>query len=198
VIEQVGAAERIRPRPQNRRFPVSRLGGTVFLALLLIGIAEGAVGYLRRSPVLERHVAGTNAITIHVVLGIAAAVTVISIQAWPWRRPSPRGRSPWAAPFSLDAMAGLGRTIRFDRGLSLANLARVVATAPLVLVLAYAPFRLGAQVIGGLDPNATVNAWGGPSYLGALLAHWLDGIVGFYAAAFLLSRVLVRTQGELR
>jgi hypothetical protein len=198
VIEQVGAAERIRPRPRNRRFPVSRLGGTVFLALFLIGIAEGAVGYLRRSPVMERQVAGTNATTIHVVLGIAAVVTVISIQAWRWRRPSPRGRSPWAAPFSADAMAGLGRTIRFDRGLSLANLARVVATAPLVLVLAYAPFRLGAQVIGGLDPNATVNAWGGPSYLGALLAHWLDGIVGFYAAAFLLSRVLVRTQGELR
>jgi len=160
VIEQVGAAERIRPRPRNRRFPVSRLSGTVFLALFLIGIAEGAVGYLRRSPVMERQVAGTNAITIHVVLGIAAVVTVISIQAWRWRRPSPRGRSPWAAPFSAD--------------------------------------RLGAQVIGGLDPNATVNAWGGPSYLGALLAHWLDGIVGFYAAAFLLSRVLVRPQGELR
>jgi hypothetical protein len=58
--------------------------------------------------------------------------------------------------------------------------------------------RLGAQVIGGLDPNATVNAWGGPSYLGALLAHWLDGIVGFYVAAFLLSRLLLRPEGELR
>jgi len=198
VIEEVGAAERIRLRPENRRYQVSsRLSGTVFLALFLIGIAEGAVGYLRRSPVIERHVQGTNAITIHVVLGIVAAVTVIGVQAWRWRRPGPRGRSPWAAPFSADAPAGLGRTIRFERGPSPRNLARVMATLPLVLVLAYAPFRLGAQVIGGLDPNATVNAWGGPSYIGALLAHWLDGIVGFYAAAFLLSRLL-REQGELR
>ena len=62
---------------------------------------------------------------------------------------------------------------------------------PLVLVALYTPFRMGMQVTGGLDPNATVNAWGGPTYLGALLAHWLDGIVGFYAAAFLLSRLLV-------
>jgi hypothetical protein len=38
----------------------------------------------------------------------------------------------------------------------------------------------------------------GPSYLGALLAHWLDGIAGFYAAALLLSRLLLREEGELR
>jgi hypothetical protein len=50
---------------------------------------------------------------------------------------------------------------------------------------------MGAQLIGGLDPNATVNAWGGPTYAGALLAHWLDAIVGCYAAAFLLGRVLL-------
>lgn len=47
------------------------------------------------------------------------------------------------------------------------------------------------QITGGLDPNATVNAWGGPTYLGALLAHYLDGIIGFYAAAFLLNRILL-------
>lgn len=50
---------------------------------------------------------------------------------------------------------------------------------------------MGMQVTGGLDPNATVNAWGGPTYLGALLARWLDGIVSFYAAAFLLSCLLL-------
>ncbi len=65
---------------------------------------------------------------------------------------------------------------------------------PLVLVLLYTPLRMGQQITGGLDPNATVNAWGGPTYLGALLAHWLDGIVGFYAAAFLLSRLLLLPQ----
>ena len=73
-----------------------------------------------------------------------------------------------------------------------------MATVPLVLVLLYAPFRMGAQIVGGLDPNATVNAWGGPTYLGALLAHWLDGVAGFYAAAFLLSQLLLPAAAEDR
>jgi len=69
--------------------------------------------------------------------------------------------------------------------------ARTLATVLLILVIAYAPARMGAQVIGGLDPNNTVNAWGGPSYLGAMLAHYLDAVLGCYAACFLLSRLLL-------
>ena len=61
-----------------------------------------------------------------------------------------------------------------------------------LLVMLYAPYRMGMQVIGGLDPNATVNAWGGPSYAGALAAHWLDCLIGFYIAAFLLARLRPR------
>src|SRR5262245_42832267 len=135
----------------------------VFLAWFLIGVTEGAVQYARRSPVIARHVAGTNAITINVVLAITTAAAVIGIQArrpgWPGRR----GRSPWTAPFSASGLARLSRTIRFARGLSLRNLATVTVTVPLVLVLLYQPFRMGAQVTGGLDPSATVNAWGGPT-----------------------------------
>ena len=77
------------------------------------------------------------------------------------------------------------------------NLARAAAAVPLVLVLLFMPFRMGMQISGGLDPNATVNAWGGPTYLGALLAHYLDNIVSFYAAAFLLSRLLPATATRL-
>ena len=80
---------------------------------------------------------------------------------------------------------------RLAGGLSLPNLARAVAAVPLILVLLYVPFRMGMQINGGLDPNQTVNAWGGPTYLGALLAHYLDCVIGFYAAAFLLSRLLL-------
>ena len=32
---------------------------------------------------------------------------------------------------------------------------------------------------------------GDPTYAGALLAHWLDSLAGFYAAAFLLSRLML-------
>ncbi len=186
------AAGRIGLRPENPDYQLSRLSGAVFAALFLIGVAEGAVGYASRSPVAERHVTGANAITVHVLVAVAAAATVIGIQARRSRRPAQRGPSPWAAPFSASALARLGRTIRFARGLSLPDLARVMATVPLVLVLLYVPSRMGAQVAGGLDPNGTVNAWGGPTYLGALLAHWLDCLVGFYVAAFLLSHLLVR------
>lgn len=187
-----------RLRSKNPGYRLSRLSGTVFLALFLIGVAEGAAQYARRTSAIVRHVAGSNAITIHVVLAIAAAAAVIGIQAGRRRRPAQRGPSPWAAPFSASALARLSRTIRFAHGLSLRNLARVIATVPLVFVLLYLPFRMGEQITSGLDPNATVNAWGGPTYLGALLAHWLDSIVGFYAAAFLLSYLLLPPAAEDR
>jgi hypothetical protein len=183
-------------RLKNPRYPPSRLSETVFAALFLAGIAGGAVEYARRSPRVERHVAGTNAITVHVLLAVAAAVAVISIQARRSRRPALPGPSPWAAPFSAGALARLRRTIRAARKPSMPNLARVIATLPLVLVLLYMPFRMGAQITGGLDPNATINAWGGPTYLGALLAHWLDCIMAFYVAAFLLNRLLLPAPAE--
>ncbi len=94
-------------------------------------------------------------------------------------------------------MERLRRTVRLAGRPTLPGLARVLAAAPLILVLAYAPYRMGAQVTGGLDPSATVNAWGGPTYLGALLAHWLDAAAGFYVAAFLLSRLLLPSQQEI-
>jgi hypothetical protein len=153
----------------------------------LLGIAEGAVAYAHRSLVLARHAAGTNAITIHLILAAAAAAVVIAVQL---RRSGPRARggpSPWAAPFSGQAAS---RLLRALRPRSAAAAARAVPVALLTLILLYCPCRLGAQVIGGLDPNATVNAWGGPSYAGALLAHGLDGVLIFFAGAFLLSRLL--------
>lgn len=179
-------------RLENPRYRLSRVTATVFAVLLVAGVAEGAVDYARRSPKIEQHVAGTNAITVHVLLAVAAAAAVISIQARRPRQPArQRGPSPWTAPFTAGAASRLRQTIKLAGGPSLPNLARAVAAMPLVLVLLYTPFRMGMQITGGLDPNATVNAWGGPTYLGALLAHWLDGIAGFYAAAFLLSRLLL-------
>lgn len=172
-------------------YQLSRLCFGILAVLFVLGIGYGALEYASRARVAERHVAGTNAITVHALIAVAAALIVAGIQVWRSRRPALRGPSPWAAPFSAAAMARLRRTTTFSRGLSPANLARVIVAVPLVLVMAYAPLRMGAQITSGLDPSATVNAWGGPSYPGALLAHWLDCVVGFYAAAFLLSRVLL-------
>jgi hypothetical protein len=184
---------------ENPRYRLSPVTATVFAALLAAGVTEGAAQYTHRSPRIEQHVAGTNAITVHVVLAAVAAGVVIGIQVWRSRQPASQRRpSPWAAPFSATGLSRLHQTIRLARGLSLPNLARAVAAAPLILLLLYTPFRMGIQIIGGLDPNQTVNAWGGPTYLGALLAHYLDGIIGFYAAAFLLSRLLLPEAARTR
>jgi hypothetical protein len=187
----VTAPGRMGIRPENPRYRLSRVTAAVFAVLLVAGITEGAAQYARRSSKIERHVAGTNAITLHVLIAVAAAAAVLTLQARRSRQPAwQRAPSPWAAPFSATAASRLRRTIRLADGLSLPNLARAVAAVPLILVLLFTPFRMGMQITGGLDPNATVNAWGGPTYPGALLAHYLDGIVAFYAAAFLLSRCL--------
>ncbi|MGV7591783.1 hypothetical protein PJI74_29830, partial [Mycobacterium kansasii] len=52
--------------------------------------------------------------------------------------------------------------------------ARLLLAAPLLFLLVFAAFRAGVQVLAGLDPNFTVNAWGGPTYLGAMACHYLD------------------------
>lgn len=172
---------------------VSRLSVPVLAAAFLIGIASGAIGYAHRSPVLEQHVAGTNAITVHVVLAVAAAAVVIAIQVWRLRKQGGRGPSPWSAPFSAHAMERIIWTIRFSRG---ASVARIVPMAALTVFLLFVPFRIGSQFIGRLDPNSNINAWGGPSYAGALLAHSLDLVIGFYIAAFLLGRLLTGRDGS--
>ena len=43
----------------------------------------------------------------------------------------------------------------------------------------------------GLDPNFTVNAWGGPTYLGAMASHYLDLLVLMGAAAWMLHLILL-------
>jgi len=178
-------------RSERRRFRLSRFTAVALAALFGLGIAKGAAEYAQRSATVQAQVAGTNAIAVHLVIAVVAAAFVVAVQVRRSRQPGGRSPSPWAAPFSARAAARLGRTLRFADGWSFKNAARALAAVLLALVVAYAPARMGAQVIDGLDPNNTVNAWGGPSYPGAMLAHYLDALVGCYAACFLLGRVLL-------
>ncbi len=66
----------------------------------------------------------------------------------------------------------------------------LAALLPAALFL-YCSWRAGEQVTAGLDPNFTVNAWGGPSYLGAMACHYLDCAVLIAAAAWLLGKILL-------
>ncbi len=63
---------------------------------------------------------------------------------------------------------------------------------PLLLLVMFGFFRTGYQVTSGLDPNDTVNAWGGPTYIGAMACHYLDVAVIVAAAAWLLNEILPR------
>jgi hypothetical protein len=42
----------------------------------------------------------------------------------------------------------------------------------------------------GLDPNFTVNAWGGPGYACAMACHYLDLFLLAAGAAWLMDRIL--------
>ncbi len=68
---------------------------------------------------------------------------------------------------------------------------RTAAALPLLMVIAYSFWRIGEQLTGGLDPNFTVNAWGGPTYLGAMACHYLDGALIIAVSAWLLDKILL-------
>ncbi|HSX08500.1 MAG TPA: hypothetical protein VLG11_06440 [Candidatus Saccharimonadales bacterium] len=54
-------------------------------------------------------------------------------------------------------------------------------------------WRAGLEVVGALDPTFTVGAWGGPTYLGASFAHYMDAFIMFYGAVVVI-RWLVSVQ----
>jgi hypothetical protein len=87
------------------------------------------------------------------------------------------------APLGRDAAARLVTALRS------ASWRIVPALLPLALI-GYCFWRIGDQVIGGLDPSFTANAWGGPTYLGAMACHYLDGAVIIAACAMLLDKIL--------
>ncbi len=178
----------------RRGQPASFFIIAVFGAAALAGIALGGVSYVRRSHVLHKHAGGTNAIEIHLALAVVALGAVLFLYRYR-QHLGGSGRCPlWPAPFSKNALSRFTATIRCQRGTSPRNVLRAVASAALVVLEVYVPLRMGEQIIGGLDPNSAINAWGGPSYAGALAAHWMDSILMFYAVAFLLSRLLLRSQ----
>jgi hypothetical protein len=157
-----------------------------------VGVVSGLIMYLHRSPVREAPVPGTSAWPQHLVLAALAAL-LYGFAWWRSRRPG----SPWRsrrpgqesgrlllAPVSQSAAARLRATLRRPSW-------RTWAALPLVALIAYGGWRTGAQVTAGLDPNSTANAWGGPTYLGAMACHYLDCGLIIAAAAWLLNLVLL-------
>jgi hypothetical protein len=158
--------------------------------LFVVGVVAGILIYVQRSPVVEQQVPGANAIATHIVLAFVAVGLFIGL---PRLRLAQKAPYPiWAAPFSQSGHDRFNQTILLRSGVPPGNIARAVLAGLLSILLLYNFFRAGVQLIGGLDRNFTINAWGGPSYLGAMLAHYLDALYLFYVEALLLNLILVK------
>ncbi|MFI7000053.1 hypothetical protein [Nocardia sp. NPDC050175] len=174
------------------RAPSVRADSTLSRPLLVIaatslaaGIVAGGASYLNRSPEHETHVEGTAALWPHLLLLALTAALIVVLRR--------RGHHPFRlllAPVSTIAAQRLGRTLRSILTHPTALLRLLLSILPIAL-LVYSPFRIGVQILGGLDPNFTVNAWGGPSYLGAMVFHYFDGTLLMAAAAALLNLLLL-------
>jgi hypothetical protein len=170
--------------------------------VFVVGVVTGGVQWLvsrHDPPRPEGHVAVANA--VHVLLGVVVLValvvaarshraTLLGFAAWPFRLDGWRSLLLATAAIPLALWRLLGAVARGRVG----KQHFVGLPVAFVLCLAavniwYTPFRDGVQVLAGLDRNFTRDAWGGPSYLGAALAHWLDGALIFYAA-FAVVRLL--------
>jgi hypothetical protein len=164
---------------------VSPLLSATALGFVAAGVFAGLVSYLHRSSVREAYTPGTSAWIQHLAVA-ALACALYAVARWRHgRRPSHGTRSLLLlAPLGRGAASRLAATMRQRSW-------RSVAALPPLAMIGYGFWRIGEQITGGLDPNFTVNAWGGPTYLGAMACHYLDSGLIIAACAWLLNRVLI-------
>jgi hypothetical protein len=153
------------------------------------GVSIGWLSYLHRSTTPVRHAPGSNAWWQHAAVA-ALAIAILGV-IWLGRRSGRIGPRVLAAPLSRPAAERI--SLLYRQGLRPAGLCRALLASPLLLLFMYGLLRAGYQITSGLDPNATVNAWGGPTYLGAMACHYLDFFVIMAADAWLLDRLLPRS-----
>jgi hypothetical protein len=154
------------------------------VGITAVGIVTGVIEYLHRSPIREAHLPGTSAWTPHLVVA-AVAGALYGVARWRHGRRFGRGsgRLLLLAPLGKSAASRLMATTRQVSW-------RSAAALPPLALIGYSLWRVGEQVIGGLDPNFTANAWGGPSYLGAMACHYLDAALMIGVGAWLLDKIL--------
>jgi hypothetical protein len=164
----------------------------VILAAVLfaLGVVAGLFSYLNRSPVPVKFVPGSSAWGQQLVVAVVA-LAALGYGRWRHqRRFGPHSGRLWLlAPLGKPTARRVASTFSTLRGLS--GPGRALLVLPPAALFLYCLKRAGEQVLGGLDPNFTVNAWGGPSYLGAMACHYLDLLVLMAVAAWLLDRILL-------
>jgi hypothetical protein len=149
----------------------------------------GLFEFLQRSPIRREHVAGSAAWGQQLALALGTIVILSAAQARHRRRFGPRSGRLWLlAPLGRHAARRVARALGF--GSEAAQPGRLLLALPAAALFLFCFWRAGVQVTGGLDPNFTVNAWGGPSYAGAMACHYLDLFLLAASAAWLMDRIL--------
>jgi hypothetical protein len=182
------------PEPVCRSHPFSRSLSRhlVVIAELLFtgGVCIGWLNYLHRSATPLRHMPGSNSWWQHAIVAAVAAAILGGI----WLARS-RGRIRGlvlVAPLSRSAARRV--SLLFGQALRRpVSFCRALLATPLLLVFVFGFYRAGYQVTSGLDPNSTVNAWGGPTYIGAMACHYLDIFVVMAGCAWLLHMLMPRS-----
>jgi hypothetical protein len=161
------------------------LAGSAFVS----GVTYGLLEFLQRSPIRHQHVAGSAAWGQQLALMAAAAVVVGVARRRHRHKFGPRSGRLWLlAPLGRPAALRVARALGF--GSEAARAGRVLLALPAAALFLFCFWRAGVQVTAGLDPNFTVNAWGGPSYAGAMACHYLDLFLLAAGAAWLIDRIL--------
>jgi hypothetical protein len=199
-----GVTSRSDVEPSDSR--VSRAAVTCFLVLFAVGTAAGLVQWLDDTDTTSTGAGVAVANVVHCLIAAIAIGLVIIVHRRHPARLRAFARSPFTAAGWRNLLSAtiavprwfvdIGRAVssrqspRRPFGRLLLGLpAGIVLTVAAILIW-YTPVRAGLQVFAALDPDFTRDAWGGPSYLGASLAHWMDGVLMFYAATALIAALL--------
>ena len=165
--------------------PLTALVGSAFVSGAMYGLLE----FLQRSPIRQAHIAGSAAWGQELALALGTIVILSAAQARHRRRFGPRSGRLWLlAPLGRHTARRVGRALGF--GSEAAQPGRLLLALPAAALFLFCFWRAGVQVTGGLDPNFTVSAWGGPSYAGAMACHYLDLFLLAAGAAWLMDRIL--------
>ncbi len=166
--------------------PLTALVGSAFVSGVMYGLLE----FLQRSPIRREHVAGSAAWGQQLVLALGTIVILTAGRARHRRRFGSRSDRLWLlAPLGRHAARRVARALGF--GSEAAQPGRLLLALPAAALFLFCFWRAGVQVTGGLDPNFTVNAWGGPGYAGAMACHYLDLFLLAASAAWLMDRILL-------
>lgn len=155
------------------------------------GLTLGALVAVSSASKVVEHRPQDNAVLPHVLVGlvvlgfiVGGTIATRSIR-WVW----------W--PISASVGERYGRTFR-SASTSVSRLLRLVGASIALGFIVLLLFRMGFQATAVMEPSFRVNAWGGPSALGAFAAHGADALVCLALACCVLHKVLLPASPELR